>query len=66
MDDLDRVVFRAWDLSIEDYTDEVYAAFEEMLPILEAAGYVKADEHTWNWTEEGVARAKALTGEAPG
>jgi hypothetical protein len=65
MDDLDRVVIRAWELSSEDYTDEVYAAFEEMLPMLEAAGYVDADEHLWRWTAEGVARAEALTGEAP-
>jgi hypothetical protein len=35
---LDQIVIRAWELSVEDYTDEVYATFEELVPILEAAG----------------------------
>ncbi len=31
MDDLDRVVIRAWEPSVEDYTGDVYAAFEELV-----------------------------------
>jgi hypothetical protein len=56
-------VIRAWELSVEDYTDEVYATFEELAPILEAAGSVKTDGNISHWTDEGVARAELLTGE---
>jgi hypothetical protein len=46
-------------------TEAVYAAFAELVPILEVAGYVKTEGNTWHWTAAGVARAEQLIGETP-
>ena len=56
----DAALMRAWKLRIEDHTDGVIDEFEPLIPILVAAGYAEADDYTWRFTPEGVARAEQL------
>jgi len=65
MDEADSALIRAWHLALEDYTDEIYAVFEQLLPSLVEAGYAEADEHTWHFTPRGVARAEELIPDDP-
>jgi len=60
----DRDLLRAWQISIEDYTDDVFAEIERLLPTLIAAGYAEADDDRWSFTPKGVARAEALERDA--
>jgi hypothetical protein len=56
----DRELLRAWDLFIQDPTDEVFDELERLLPTLISAGYADADEYTWSFSDTGIARAEAL------
>lgn len=49
------------ELADENYTAELYARFDELLPTLIQAGYADTDDHTWHFTPKGVARADELT-----
>lgn len=60
MDPADEALSEAWTLANENYTAELYARFQELLPTLMKAGYADADEHTWHFTPKGVARANEL------
>jgi hypothetical protein len=56
----DEALAEAWRLGAEDPDDAVESRYEELLPVLIAAGYAEADEYTWNFTPKGVARAEAI------
>ena len=60
MEDAEAALVRAWRLAEEDYTDEVFAEFELLLPGLISAGVAEADEHTWHFTARGIERAETL------
>ncbi len=60
LDIADRDLLRAWEIFDGDFTDEVFAEIEELLPTLVAAGYVEAQEDRWGLTPKGVARAEEL------
>jgi len=60
MGDADSALLRAWELSVGDWTDEVEAEIETLLPTLVEAGYASAEEHLWRFTPAGVARAEEL------
>jgi hypothetical protein len=64
VDPADEALSEAWTLADENYTAELYARFEELLPMLIQAGYADADEHTWHFTPKGVARANELADDA--
>ncbi|MGH2921143.1 MAG: hypothetical protein ACRDKU_03655 [Gaiellaceae bacterium] len=59
----DKAVLRAWDLSIEGFTDSVMDELETLLPALAQAGYVEITGDSWRWTPQGVERAKLLGSE---
>ena len=44
------------------WSDTVMTEAEVLLPILVAAGYAFQTENTWNFTPEGIARARELEG----
>lgn len=67
MDPLDEKLLRAWELSSEDFTSEVEAELNDLVPALGEAGYVKErpwgddPEHfLWSFTDTGVKRSKEL------
>jgi len=67
MNTLDEKLLRAWELSLEDFTEEVEAELNALVPTLIEAGYVKerpwGDDPTyflWSFTEAGVKRSKQL------
>jgi hypothetical protein len=62
--DVDQALLRAWELFLEDLSDDTDAEIEGLLPQLVAAGYVRAGADRWSFTSEGVARAEALERDA--
>jgi hypothetical protein len=60
VDEVDAVLARAWELFLENTTDEVMDELEPLVPILVDAGYAEADEVAWRFTPKGVARAEEL------
>jgi hypothetical protein len=63
--DADEAVDEAWDLTLEDPTDEIDAALQPLLPVLVDAGYVTTSGHSstgffWPLTAAGVARLEHL------
>jgi hypothetical protein len=60
MTNADTALQRAWVLTQGDWSDEVTAVLEELLPELVAAGYAESDAGTWRFTSEGIARAAEL------
>jgi hypothetical protein len=65
MDELDRALARAWEIFIEDLSDETDRELGELLPQLTEAGYVatsgeSTSGHFWRFTPEGVERAESL------
>lgn len=70
MDALDEQLLRAFDLSSEEFSDDVEAELNALVPVLIEAGYVKErpwgddpDHFLWSFTKAGVERSKQL--EAP-
>ncbi len=61
MDATDAALIKAWELFLEDCSEQVQAELEALLPTLLHAGYAEADEYTWRFTPHGVARAESLT-----
>jgi hypothetical protein len=67
MDPLDEKLLRAWDLSLEDFTDAVEAELNALVPALIQAGYAAEkpwgddpDWFLWWFTELGVRRGEEL------
>jgi hypothetical protein len=65
MDDLDRALGRAWEIALEDLSDETDAELGDLLPSLVAAGYVEVSGESesgefWAFTPEAVKRIDAL------
>jgi hypothetical protein len=65
VDELDRNLSRAWEIFLEDLSDETDAELGKLLPSLVQAGYVAIDGesptgHFWRFTPKGVQRAEAL------
>ena len=65
MDDLDRLLTRAWEIAIGDLSDETDAELGDLLPPLVAAGYVEISGESptgdfWSFTPAGVELAKTL------
>jgi hypothetical protein len=67
MDEVDHVLSRAWEIFLEDLSDDTDAELGELLPRLVDAGYVAIDGESptgyhWRFTPEGMKRAEALGG----
>ncbi len=67
MDLLDEKLLRAWELSLEDFTEDVESELNVLVPTLVEAGYVQErpwgddpDNFLWSFTEAGVNRSKEL------
>jgi hypothetical protein len=65
VDELDRSLGRAWEIALEDLSDETDVELGDLLPPLVAAGYVEISGesesgHLWAFTPEGVRRIEAL------
>jgi hypothetical protein len=65
MDPVDEALCRAWQLFLEDLSDEVDEELKKLLPRLIEAGYVSESGHSptgsfWAFTEAGVKRAEEL------
>lgn len=65
MNESDRALTRAWEIFVEDLSDETDRDLGELLPPMTDAGYVvisgeSPSGHFWRFTPEGVARAEAL------
>jgi len=65
VDELDRILSRAWAIGLEDLSDENEAEIDALLPALVAAGYAAIDGESptgyfWRFTPEGVQRVEAL------
>lgn len=67
MDSLDEQLLRAWDLSSEDFTDDVEAELNALVPVLIEAGYVKErpwgddpEYFLWSSTKAGIERSRQL------
>jgi hypothetical protein len=66
MDPLDEKLMRAWELSLESFTDVVEAELNTLVPALIAAGYAAEkpwgdpDWFLWWFTEAGVKRSEEL------
>jgi hypothetical protein len=65
VDELNRRLGRAWEIFLEDLSDETDAELSHLLPPLVDAGYVTIDGesptgHFWRFTSKGVQRAEAL------
>jgi hypothetical protein len=63
--DVDEALVKAWDLGLEDLTDEVDEALQPLLPVLVDAGYEKTYGHSptgffWSYTDAGLRRLKDL------
>jgi hypothetical protein len=63
--ELDEALARAWEIFLEDLSDETDEELGVLLPPLVAAGYALIDGesssgHFWRFTSAGVERAKAL------
>jgi hypothetical protein len=63
--ELDRTLSRAWEIFLEDLSDETDAELGQLLTSLVDAGYVAIDGesptgHFWRFTPKGVQRAEAL------
>jgi hypothetical protein len=64
LSDEDRALIRASRLALEDFTDEIFAEIETLLPTLVAAGYAEALEDRWGFTPKGIERAEELDPDA--
>lgn len=68
MDSPDEKLMRAWELSLEDFTDAVEAELNTLIPALVEAGYVAEkpwgdpDWLLWWFTDAGVKRGEELEG----
>ena len=60
MDAADEALAEAWKLADENYSDQLYARFAELVPTLVQAGHAKTDEYTWHFTRKGCERADEL------
>lgn len=60
------MLLRAWNLILEDPTDENCAEAEALIGPLAAAGYVDDEGDRWGFTPKGIARAEELEGELGG
>jgi hypothetical protein len=65
VNELDRSLGRAWEITSEDLSDETDAELGDLLPPLVAAGYVEVSGesesgHFWAFTQKGVRRIEAL------
>jgi len=65
MDPIDQSLGRAWEIALEDLSDETDAELGDLLPPLVAAGYVEISGesesgHFWVFTPDGVRRIEAL------
>lgn len=61
MDPADEALIEAWKLADDNYTDELSARFDELLPALVEAGYAHREGNTWHFTRKGFARANELS-----
>jgi hypothetical protein len=65
MEPIDEALCRAWNLSLEDWSDAVEDALEEVLPALIQAGYVAESGRSltgsfWTFTQTGTKRLEEL------
>jgi hypothetical protein len=65
MDALDRSLSRAWEIALEDLSDETDEELEDLLSGLVTAGYVEisgepGSSHFWAFASNGVERIDAL------
>jgi hypothetical protein len=65
VESLDQALARAWEIFIDDLSDETDAELEDLLSPLAAADYVTISGdsltgHFWSFTPEGVKRSQAL------
>ena len=65
MDEIDQALSRAWELFLEDLSDDTDGELGELLPPLVEAGYVAIDGESptgyhWRFTPEGIKRAEAV------
>lgn len=67
MDLIDQKLLRAWELSLEDFTEDVEAELNALVPALIEAGFAKdkpwgdnPEYFLWSFTKAGIERGKEL------